>query len=118
VARLGIRTPSLLTPVRQLSGGNQQKVVLAKWLATEPDVLILDEPTVGVDIATRTEIAGLVRSLADQGKAVLVISSELAEILALADRILVVRDGAIHRSVDRADVADEPELHRLVQEAA
>jgi ribose transport system ATP-binding protein len=118
VARLGIRTPSLVTPVGRLSGGNQQKVVLAKWLATEPDVLILDEPTVGVDIATRTEIAGLVRGLADQGKAVLVISSELAEILALADRILVVRDGRIHRSVGRADVADEPELHRLVQEEA
>ena len=81
--------------MRRLSGGNQQKVVLAKWLATEPDVLVLDEPTVGVDIATRTEIAGLVRDLADQGKAVLVISSELAELLALADRILVVRDGRI-----------------------
>ena len=117
-ARLEIRTPSLRTPVRRLSGGNQQKVVLAKWLATEPDVLILDEPTVGVDIATRTEIAGLVHSLADQGKGVLLISSELAEILALADRILVVRDGRIHRSLGRADVAGEPELHRLVQEAA
>jgi ribose transport system ATP-binding protein len=118
VARLHIRTPSLAMPVRRLSGGNQQKVVLAKWLATEPDVLILDEPTVGVDIATRTEIAGLVRSLADQGRAVLVISSELAELLALADRILVMRDGRIHRSLARADVADEPELHRLVQEGA
>jgi ribose transport system ATP-binding protein len=118
IARLGIRTPSLGAPVRRLSGGNQQKVVLAKWLATEPDVLILDEPTVGVDIATRTEIAGLVRALADQGKGVLVISSELAEILALADRIAVVRDGRIHRSVHRADIAEEPELHRLVQEAA
>jgi ribose transport system ATP-binding protein len=118
VARLGIRTLSLDTPVRRLSGGNQQKVVLAKWLATEPDVLILDEPTVGVDINTRSEIADLVRNLADQGKAVLVISSELAEVLALADRILVLRDGRIHRSVGRADVADEPELHRLVQEAA
>ena len=118
VDRLTIRTPSLRTPVRRLSGGNQQKVVLAKWLATEPDVLVLDEPTVGVDIATRTEIAGLVRDLADQGKAVLVISSELAELLALADRILVVRDGRIDRSLARADVADEPELHRLVQEAA
>jgi ribose transport system ATP-binding protein len=117
-ARLGVRTRSLDTPVRRLSGGNQQKVVLAKWLATEPDVLILDEPTVGVDINTRSEIADLVRSLADQGKAVLVISSELAEVLALADRILVLRDGRIHRSVGRADVADEPELHRLVQEAA
>jgi ribose transport system ATP-binding protein len=118
VARLGIRTLSLDTPVRRLSGGNQQKVVLAKWLATEPDVLILDEPTVGVDINTRSEIADLVRGLADQGKAVLVISSELAEVLALADRILVLRDGRIHRWVGRADVADEPELHRLVQEAA
>jgi ribose transport system ATP-binding protein len=118
VARLGIRTRSLDTPVRRLSGGNQQKVVLAKWLATEPDVLILDEPTVGVDVNTRSEIADLVRSLADQGKAVLVISSELAEVLALSDRILVLRDGRIHRSVGRAQVADEPELHRLVQEAA
>jgi ribose transport system ATP-binding protein len=118
VARLGIRTRSRDTPVRRLSGGNQQKVVLAKWLATEPEVLILDEPTVGVDINTRSEIADLVRSLADQGKAVLVISSELAEVLALADRILVLREGRIHRTVGRADVADEPDLHRLVQEAA
>jgi ribose transport system ATP-binding protein len=118
VARLGIATRSLDTPVRRLSGGNQQKVVLAKWLATEPDVLILDEPTVGVDISTRSEIADLVRGLADQGKAVLVISSELAEVLALADRILVLGEGRIHRSVSRADVADEPQLHRLVQEAA
>jgi ribose transport system ATP-binding protein len=104
--------------VRRLSGGNQQKVVLAKWLATEPDVLILDEPTVGVDIGTRSEIVELVRSLAEQGKAVLVISSELAELLAVADRILVLRDGRIDRSVERAEVAGEPELHRLVQEAA
>jgi ribose transport system ATP-binding protein len=118
VARLGIRAPSPSTPVRRLSGGNQQKVVLAKWLATEPDVLILDEPTVGVDITTRSQIAELVRGLADQGKGVLVISSELAEVLALADRILVLRGGRIHRSVGRAEVADEPELHRLVQEAA
>jgi ribose transport system ATP-binding protein len=118
VERLGIRTRSLATPVRRLSGGNQQKVVLAKWLATEPDVLILDEPTVGVDIGTRSEIVELVRSLADQGKAVLVISSELAELLAVADRILVLRDGRIDRSVERAEVAGEPELHRLVQEAA
>jgi ribose transport system ATP-binding protein len=118
VEKLGIRAASLGMPVRRLSGGNQQKVVLAKWLATEPEVLILDEPTVGVDISTRTEIAGLVRGLADQGKAVLVISSELAEILALADRILVVRNGRIDRSMSRADVTDEPELHRLVQEAA
>jgi ribose transport system ATP-binding protein len=118
VERLGIRTSTLGAAVRRLSGGNQQKVVLAKWLATEPDVLILDEPTVGVDIGTRSEIVDLVRALADQGKAVLVISSELAEVLALADRILVLREGRIHNSVGRSEVSGEPELHRLVQEAA
>jgi ribose transport system ATP-binding protein len=118
VERLGIRTRSLGATVRRLSGGNQQKVVLAKWLATEPDVLILDEPTVGVDIGTRSEIVDLVRALADQGKAVIVISSELAEVLALADRILVLREGRVHRSIGRMDVSGEPELHRLVQEAA
>jgi ribose transport system ATP-binding protein len=118
VESLGIQTRSLATPVRLLSGGNQQKVVLGKWLATEPDVLILDEPTVGVDIGTRSEIVDLIRTLADQGKAVLVISSELAEVLALADRIVVLRDGRVDRSLGRAEVADEPELHRLVQEAA
>lgn len=118
VESLGIQTRSLATPVRLLSGGNQQKVVLGKWLATEPDVLILDEPTVGVDIGTRSEIVDLIRSLADQGKAVLVISSELAEVLALADRIVVLREGRVDRSLGRAEVADEPELHRLVQEAA
>jgi len=118
VERLGIRTPSLRTVVRRLSGGNQQKVVLAKWLATEPDVLVLDEPTVGVDIGTKADIVELVRDLAGQGKAVLVISSELAELLAMADRILVLRAGAVDRSLDRSELSDEPELHRLVQEAA
>jgi ribose transport system ATP-binding protein len=118
VERLGIRAGSLNAAVRRLSGGNQQKVVLAKWLATEPDVLILDEPTVGVDIGTKADIIELVRELAGQGKAVVVISSELAELLSMADRILVLRDGGIDRALDRADVSDEPELHRLVQEAA
>jgi ribose transport system ATP-binding protein len=118
IERLDIRLRSMHSPVRRLSGGNQQKVVLSKWLATEPDVLILDEPTVGVDIATRTEIVQLVRGLADQRKGVLVISSELAELLALADRIVVMREGRVDRLLDRSDVRSEPELHRLVQEQA
>jgi ribose transport system ATP-binding protein len=118
IERLDIRLRSMHSPVRRLSGGNQQKVVLSKWLATEPDVLILDEPTVGVDIATRTEIVHLVRELAEQGKGVLVISSELAELLALADRIVVMREGRVDRLLDRSDVTSEPELHRLVQERA
>jgi ribose transport system ATP-binding protein len=118
VERLDIQLHSLRAPVRRLSGGNQQKVVLSKWLATAPDVLILDEPTVGVDIATRTEIVELVRALAADGKGVIVISSDLAELLALADRLVVMREGRIDRVVERSDVASEPELHRLVQEKA
>jgi ribose transport system ATP-binding protein len=118
IERLDIRLRSMHSPVRRLSGGNQQKVVLSKWLATAPDVLILDEPTVGVDIATRTEIVHLVRELAEQGKGVLVISSELAELLALAHRIVVMREGRVDRLLDRSDVTSEPELHRLVQERA
>jgi ribose transport system ATP-binding protein len=116
--QLGIRARSLGTPVRRLSGGNQQKVVVAKWLATEPDILVLDEPTVGVDIGAKAEIIELVRGLADEGKAIIAISSELAEVLALADRILVLRDGTVDRSLERTEISDEPELHRLVQEAA
>jgi ribose transport system ATP-binding protein len=118
VDRLDIRARSLRGPVSRLSGGTQQKVVVAKWLATEPDILLLDEPTAGVDISTKAEIFELVRALADQGKAILVISSELAEVLALADRIVVLRNGAIDRDLARSEVADEPQLHQLVQEAA
>ncbi|MCW3001815.1 MAG: ABC-type sugar transport system, ATPase component [Conexibacter sp.] len=117
IARLDIRGARLLgMPVRRLSGGNQQKVVLGKWLATEPRLLILDEPTAGVDIATKTDIVALAHELADQGRSVLVISSEFAELLALADRIVVLRDGAVERELARSEVTDEPHLHRLVQE--
>ncbi len=118
VERLSIKTSSLSTPVRRLSGGNQQKVVLGKWLAKDPKVLILDEPTVGVDIGAKSEIVELVRELASRGKAIVVISSELAELLALADRLVILRQGAVERSLARTEIEDEPELHRLVQEAA
>jgi ribose transport system ATP-binding protein len=118
IERLGIRTRSPDAQVRRLSGGNQQKVVVAKWLATDPDILILDEPTVGIDVGAKAEIVELAARLAAEGKAVIVISSELTEILAMADRIVVLRDGHVDRELDRADVADEPQLHRLVQEAA
>jgi ribose transport system ATP-binding protein len=118
VDRLGIRTRSLDAQVRRLSGGNQQKIVVAKWLATDPDILILDEPTVGIDVGAKAEIVELAERLAAEGKAVIVISSELTEILAMADRIVVLRDGRVDRELERSDVADEPQLHRLVQEAA
>lgn len=90
-----------------LSGGNQQKVVLAKWLATEPELLILDEPTRGIDVGTKYEIYKIVDQLAAAGRAVLVVSSELPEILALSDRVLVMSEGEIVTELDRADATEE-----------
>jgi rhamnose transport system ATP-binding protein len=106
VDRLRVRTPSLATPVRELSGGNQQKTVLARWLATEPTLLILDEPTHGVDVGAKAEIHALIRGLAAQGIAILLISSELPEVLALSDRIIVMREGRVAADIPRRD-ADE-----------
>jgi len=103
VRRLQIRTPGLEEPVRKLSGGNQQKTVLARWLTTRPRLLILDEPTHGVDVGAKAEIASLIRDLAREGVAILLISSELPEVLALSDRVLVMRTGRIVAALDRAD---------------
>jgi ribose transport system ATP-binding protein len=113
--RLSIKTSSPASPVKRLSGGNQQKVVLGKWLGTEPELLILDEPTAGVDVSTRSEIVAMVRELADEGKGVILISSELTEVLALCDRIVVLREGRVDAIVDRGRVESEPQLHHLVQ---
>ncbi|NMH98789.1 sugar ABC transporter ATP-binding protein [Pseudonocardia sp. K10HN5] len=115
IERLQITLSSPKRPVRLLSGGNQQKVVIGKWLGREPDVLILDEPTAGVDIGTKTEIIARIRELADAGKAVIVISSELAELLAVSDRVLVLRRGTVTADLDRRDIADEESLQLAVQ---
>ncbi len=112
---LSIKTSSIGTTVRLLSGGNQQKVVIGKWLATEPEILVMDEPTAGVDIQAKTEILGVIRDLADRGKGIIVISSELVELLAVSDRQLVLRDGRVVREVDRRQIGTEEELHRAVQ---
>lgn len=101
--------------VRLLSGGNQQKVVIAKWLATNPKIVLMDEPTVGVDIGTKVDIMKLVRSFADEGKAVILISSELPELLSVCDRILVIRKGEIAEELDRKEVKDEDHLQMIVQ---
>ena len=93
--KLRVKTPSIESGILGLSGGNQQKVVLAKWLAAECDVLILDEPTRGVDVGAKAEIHEMIRELASSGKAILVISSELPELLTVTDRILVLRQGKI-----------------------
>jgi len=105
----------LAHPVRLLSGGNQQKVVIAKWLGTEPDVLIMDEPTAGVDIGTKSEILDMIRDLADEGKGVIVISSEYPELLAVSDRVVVLKDGAVLNVLNRRDIPDEESLQLAVQ---
>jgi ribose transport system ATP-binding protein len=98
-----------------LSGGNQQKVVIAKWMATNPKIVLMDEPTVGVDIGTKVEIMKLVRAIAAEGKSVILISSELPELLGVCDRILVIRKGEIAEELNRKDVRDEDHLQMIVQ---
>ena len=104
---LNIKTRSVDDGVGKLSGGNQQKVVLAKWLYTEPDFLILDEPTRGIDVGAKYEIYGIVNRLAESGKGVVVISSELPEVLGISDRIYTICEGAITGVLDRAEASQE-----------
>jgi rhamnose transport system ATP-binding protein len=105
--RFAIKAPSIDSVVATLSGGNQQKVALARWLATRPSVLVLDEPTQGVDVGAKAEIHGLVVELAAQGLAILLISSELPEILGMSDRVVVMRGGTVAGSLDRAAATQE-----------
>jgi rhamnose transport system ATP-binding protein len=109
--RLQLRFHRLDDPVGYLSGGNQQKVVLAKWLATEPKVLIVDEPTRGIDVGTKAEVHRLLSELAGRGVAVLMISSELPEVLGMADRVLVMHEGRLTGELSRAE-ADEERVMR------
>ncbi|MCA3554799.1 MAG: sugar ABC transporter ATP-binding protein [Aestuariivirga sp.] len=107
IARFGIRARGPGQPVRQLSGGNQQKVVLAKWLATNPRILIMDEPTRGIDVGAKAEIHQLMRKLAGEGMAILMISSELPEVLGMSDRVLVMNGGRIAGEFDKAHATAE-----------
>jgi rhamnose transport system ATP-binding protein len=111
VSGLAIRTASIAAMPDALSGGNQQKVVAAKWLATEPKILLLDEPTKGVDVGAKFEIHNLIRSRAAAGMACLVVSSDLPEVLALADRILVMRQGALCGELDAATATEEAVMY-------
>jgi len=115
IEKFQIRPSEANRTVRLLSGGNQQKVVIAKWMATDPSIVLLDEPTVGVDIGTKVEIMKLVRSIAAEGKSVILISSELPELLGVCDRILVLRNGEIAETLDRKEIEDEDHLQIIVQ---
>jgi rhamnose transport system ATP-binding protein len=109
--RLQLRYHRLDDAVSTLSGGNQQKVVLAKWLATDPKLLIVDEPTRGIDVGTKAEVHRLLSTLAGEGLAVLMISSELPEVLGMADRVLVMHEGRLTGEFSR-DEADEERIMR------
>ena len=108
-------TPDQQREVRNLSGGNQQKVVIAKWLATNADILILDEPTRGVDVGAKAEIYKLLNGFTAQGKGVIMISSEMPEVLGMCDRVVVFRDGAINGEFTRDEVTQEKLLDRAIR---
>ncbi|MGI5288177.1 multiple monosaccharide ABC transporter ATP-binding protein [Nonomuraea polychroma] len=112
---MNIKAPSVNSVVGKLSGGNQQKVVLSKWILTEPDVLILDEPTRGIDVGAKYEIYTIINRLADEGKAVLVISSELPELLGLCDRIYTLSEGRITGEVPRQEATQEHLMYLMTK---
>jgi ribose transport system ATP-binding protein len=116
VSRLGVRCTSVEQTVGHLSGGNQQKVAFGRWLARDFDVLLCDEPTRGVDVAARAEIHGLLRGLASAGKAILVVSSEIEELRALCDRIVVLRAGRVAAVFEREDFDQDAILKAALPE--
>ncbi len=112
--RLHIRAPSVAHEGGSLSGGNQQKVVLAKWLAMNPRVLICDEPTRGVDVGAKSELYDMLRKLADAGVAILMISSDMEEVIGVSDRIAVMHEGVISGFLERAEFSEHNVLQLAV----
>ena len=113
---LRIRTPSIYQRAINLSGGNQQKVVLSKWLFTEPKVLILDEPTRGIDVGAKYEIYGIINELAAQGKGVIVISSEMPELLGVCDRIYVMNEGRFVDEMPAKEASQEKIMASIMRQ--
>ena len=111
VGALRIKTPSVDQTVQNLSGGNQQKVVLAKWLAKDCDLLIVDEPTRGIDVGAKEEIYALLNNLAEQGKSIIMISSELPEVLRMSHRIVVMSEGRITGELSAEEATQERVMH-------
>ena len=107
VAKLSIKTPSTKTLIKSLSGGNQQKVLISRWLANDPDILILDEPTRGIDVGAKYEIYTIIANLAAQGKSIIMISSEMSELIGMSDRIMVMCDGRLTGEINGQDATQE-----------
>jgi ribose transport system ATP-binding protein len=111
VEALRIKTPSVAQMAKNLSGGNQQKVVIAKWLVKDCDVLIFDEPTRGIDVGAKEEIYRLLNDLAQQGKSIIMISSELPEVLRMSHRIVVMSEGRVTGTLDAGEATQESVMH-------
>ena len=107
IKRLGVRAPSERTRIGTLSGGNQQKVIIGRWLLTEPTVMMLDEPTRGIDVGAKYEIYKLIIELATGGKGIIMVSSEMAELLGICDRIVVISGGRVSGEVTREEATQE-----------
>ena len=105
--RLKVKTPTQDQIARYLSGGNQQKVVLGKWLSMKPNILLLDEPTRGIDVGAKQEIYQLMEELADQGMSILFVSSELEEIIGMSDRVIVMHEGRLAGELDRSELSEQ-----------
>ena len=104
---MNIKTPTVSTLIQSLSGGNQQKVLVARWLLTDPDILLLDEPTRGIDVGAKYEIYTIINDLVGQGKSVIMISSEMPELIGMSDRIMVMSNGILTGIVDREEANEE-----------
>ena len=116
--KLNIRSPNVFASTINLSGGNQQKVVLSKWLFSDPEVLILDEPTRGIDVGAKYEIYTIIAQLAEQGKCVLMISSEMPELLGMCDRICVLNEGVFVAEFSAAEASQEKIMRSIVTSGA
>ncbi len=110
---MNVKAPNLDTPISSLSGGNQQKVLIARWLLTNPDILILDEPTRGIDVGAKYEIYTIIQSLAAQGKSIIMISSEMPELLGVSDRIMVMCEGHVAGFLNTPEEFSQIEVMRL-----
>ena len=116
IEKLRIKTPSKEQLIANLSGGNQQKVIVARWLANDPDILIMDEPTRGIDVGAKHEIYEIMEDLAQQGKAIIMISSEMPELLGMSDRVYVMCDGHLRGEItDRAEMTQEKVMSYATQ---
>ena len=107
IKELGIKTPSQEAMIQNLSGGNQQKVIVARWLAENPKILIMDEPTRGIDVGAKAEIYELMNQLVEQGISIIMISSELPEIINMSDRIVVMREGTISKILSHEEASQD-----------